>query len=140
MSLNNLQVWRHGPKTPDANYDTLCNSCGVKWKRGRILCEFKRTTTTQSTKKKIPFDDSLMGPTPVEGDFKSITRSTSGSYCPQNDYPLIDNPTKVSHIILLFLKHDTNRRIKNTLKNNRINASQTTLTMKSLAHPTNNPK
>ncbi|KAJ3325170.1 hypothetical protein HDV06_004927 [Boothiomyces sp. JEL0866] len=28
-------MWRHGP----VGYDTLCNSCGVKWKRGRILNE-----------------------------------------------------------------------------------------------------
>ncbi|KAJ3316790.1 hypothetical protein HDU76_001550 [Blyttiomyces sp. JEL0837] len=30
-------MWRHGP----AGYDPLCNGCGVKWKRGRILrgCE-----------------------------------------------------------------------------------------------------
>ena len=26
-------MWRHGP----IDYDPLCNSCGVKWKRGRIL-------------------------------------------------------------------------------------------------------
>ncbi|KAJ3322602.1 hypothetical protein HDU93_003096 [Gonapodya sp. JEL0774] len=28
-------MWRHGP----APYDTLCNSCGVKWRRGKILPE-----------------------------------------------------------------------------------------------------
>ncbi|KAJ3121953.1 hypothetical protein HK101_006648 [Irineochytrium annulatum] len=30
-------MWRHGP----AGFDPLCNGCGVKWKRGRILrgCE-----------------------------------------------------------------------------------------------------
>jgi hypothetical protein len=28
-------MWRHGP----AEYKHLCNSCGVKWRRGKILME-----------------------------------------------------------------------------------------------------
>ncbi|KAJ3345172.1 hypothetical protein HDU83_004364 [Entophlyctis luteolus] len=31
-------MWRHGP----VGYDPLCNSCGVKWKRGRILHGLER--------------------------------------------------------------------------------------------------
>ncbi|KAJ3121169.1 hypothetical protein HK098_003930 [Nowakowskiella sp. JEL0407] len=27
-------MWRHGP---GSTYHTLCNSCGVKWRRGKIL-------------------------------------------------------------------------------------------------------
>ncbi|KAJ1561284.1 hypothetical protein HK096_005277, partial [Nowakowskiella sp. JEL0078] len=28
-------MWRHGP--PGSEFHTLCNSCGVKWRRGKIL-------------------------------------------------------------------------------------------------------
>ncbi|KAJ3192279.1 hypothetical protein HDU82_003257 [Entophlyctis luteolus] len=38
-------MWRHGP----VGYDPLCNSCGVKWKRGRILHGLERAPKLPST-------------------------------------------------------------------------------------------
>ncbi|KAI8823288.1 hypothetical protein BJ741DRAFT_77147 [Chytriomyces cf. hyalinus JEL632] len=40
-------MWRHGP----VGYDPLCNSCGVKWKRGRILQGLERGTSVKQRRK-----------------------------------------------------------------------------------------
>ena len=32
---NSTPMWRHGPGI----YTNLCNSCGVKWRRGKILSQ-----------------------------------------------------------------------------------------------------
>ncbi|KAJ3088672.1 hypothetical protein HK102_008209 [Quaeritorhiza haematococci] len=38
-------MWRHGPPS----FSLLCNSCGVKWSRGRILEQFKRPPKSRSS-------------------------------------------------------------------------------------------
>ncbi|KAJ3100262.1 hypothetical protein HDU97_002398 [Phlyctochytrium planicorne] len=38
-------MWRHGP----TGYDPLCNGCGVKWKRGRILKGFEKRKRSASS-------------------------------------------------------------------------------------------
>ncbi|KAJ3403955.1 hypothetical protein HDU80_003467 [Chytriomyces hyalinus] len=38
-------MWRHGP----VGYDPLCNGCGVKWKRGRILQGLEREKSCVTT-------------------------------------------------------------------------------------------
>ncbi|KAJ3065697.1 hypothetical protein HDU98_010934 [Podochytrium sp. JEL0797] len=37
-STRTTPMWRHGP----VNFNPLCNGCGVKWKRGRILVGLER--------------------------------------------------------------------------------------------------
>ncbi|KAJ3069433.1 hypothetical protein HDU99_002940, partial [Rhizoclosmatium hyalinum] len=39
--------WRHGP----VGFDPLCNGCGVKWKRGRILAGLERAPRSPVVKK-----------------------------------------------------------------------------------------
>ncbi|ORY31752.1 hypothetical protein BCR33DRAFT_856862 [Rhizoclosmatium globosum] len=40
-------MWRHGP----VGFDPLCNGCGVKWKRGRILAGLERAPRSPVVKK-----------------------------------------------------------------------------------------
>ncbi|KAI8612598.1 hypothetical protein BC830DRAFT_1135983, partial [Chytriomyces sp. MP71] len=44
----NTPMWRHGP----IGYDILCNGCGVKWKRGRILQGLERAKKDNPHKQK----------------------------------------------------------------------------------------
>ncbi|KAI8920592.1 hypothetical protein BC831DRAFT_478536, partial [Entophlyctis helioformis] len=41
---HNHPMWRHGP----AGYPDLCNKCGVKWMRGRILQDLGTSTSSSS--------------------------------------------------------------------------------------------
>ncbi|KAJ3112229.1 hypothetical protein HDU96_004766 [Phlyctochytrium bullatum] len=43
-------MWRHGP----AGFDPLCNGCGVKWKRGRILKGYEKRKRSTSSSPRPP--------------------------------------------------------------------------------------
>ncbi|KAI9349788.1 hypothetical protein BDR26DRAFT_852803 [Obelidium mucronatum] len=48
-STRSTPMWRNGP----VGYDILCNGCGVKWKRGRILLGLERAPSTVTRKPAI---------------------------------------------------------------------------------------
>ncbi|KAJ3132550.1 hypothetical protein HK100_005208 [Physocladia obscura] len=80
-------MWRHGP----VGYDVLCNGCGVKWKRGRILEGLERAPRPpavpkqQATAKRrsVPYNlQSVPEATAFAESFSSASSSSSLSSSP----------------------------------------------------------
>ncbi|KAJ3111987.1 Transcription factor [Physocladia obscura] len=83
-------MWRHGP----VGYDVLCNGCGVKWKRGRILEGLERaprppTAPKQSTtakRRSVPYN--LQSVPEATAFSKSLSSSLSLSPTATATFPI----------------------------------------------------
>ena len=72
-------MWRHGPPS----FDPLCNSCGVKWRRGRILQEYQRSSQVTVVKRRTSAASSNGSPETKAAKppkpSKAIKKSTSSN-------------------------------------------------------------